>query len=75
MRREDAIESPARPATTPLSDPSTTRPSRRRDAPARRHPEPRCLGYLGTTPNGAPMYAMRRPDGQIVTVVIPNDEE
>ena len=37
--------------------------------------EPKCLGQTGTTPTGCPMFAVQRPDGQIVTVVIPGRDE
>ncbi len=38
-------------------------------------PAPRCLGQTGTTRTGCPVFSVKRPDGQIVTVVIPGRDE
>jgi len=51
-----------------------TNPTRPAATPVR-YPEPKCLSQIGTTPTGCPMFAVRRPDGQIVTVVIPGRDE
>jgi len=46
-----------------------------RTEPEPRVKEPRCLGQIGTSRRGRPIFAVERSDGQVVPVVIPGRDE